>query len=389
MAEPLNILVTGATGLVGAEVTARLAREGHAVTALVHRNRELLRNNGRPLHTLRYAEPPVPGAVRLLDGDVTEAGLGLPRALREALAPGLDRIVHCAAVTDFGRPPEVYESVNVRGTEHVIALARAAGTPLVHVGTAYVCGEREGTALEAELDVGQRFANDYEDSKFRAETLVRKAQADGLPVAVVRPSVVVGAERSGVVRDYKNIYVVLKLATEGRVRAVPGRNDAVLDLVPVDYAADVVSDVAVRFDRAEGGTFHAVGSRLTLRDFSDVLAEYPSFHVPRFVPPSSFDTDRLPRRERVYHLRVISLYESYFRRRVRFDDSATRSLGVRTSPRQGLPFLRRLINHCLEIGFLGAAPAPVAGPAAGPDTDRSSSTAGAPGPAGEPDGASR
>jgi len=167
--------------------------------------------------------------------------------------------VHCAAITDFGRAEALYQQVNVDGTRQVIELAREHATPLVHVGTAYVCGERSGTIAESELDVGQRLGNNYEESKLRAETLVRKANADGLPVAVVRPSIVVGAARTGVVRDFKNIYVVLKLTTQGRVRSIPGHFDAMLDLVPVDHVADVVAATVDRFAEAEGRTFHAVG----------------------------------------------------------------------------------------------------------------------------------
>ncbi|MDI5961313.1 SDR family oxidoreductase [Streptomyces sp. SL13] len=345
MRRRLRVLVTGAAGLVGAEVTARLAAAGHEVTALVHRTPVLVGNDGTPLEA---------AGVRCLTADVTRPRLGLSEADHEALAGGIDRIVHCAAITDFGRPEEDYQRVNVDGTAHVLELARAGGADLVHVGTAYVCGERDGLILETELDEGQRLANAYEASKLRAETLVHKARADGVRSAVVRPSIVVGDEHTGVVRDYKNIYVVLKLTTEGKVRSIPGQYEARLDLVPVDYVADVITQVTERFDEAAGRTFHAVGAPLTLRDFSDVMAEYPSFQVPRFVPPTSFDLGRLPREERVYYERVVALYESYFRRRMAFDASNTAQLVARPAPGGGQDFLRRLIDHCLESGYLGA-----------------------------------
>ncbi|OKI06237.1 hypothetical protein A6A06_37700 [Streptomyces sp. CB02923] len=350
MTQRLKVLVTGAAGLVGAEVTARLVAAGHEVTAVVHRNSALVRNDGTPLDM---------SSVTCLPGDVTKARLGLSEAGYGELAAGrIDRIVHCAAITDFGRPEEVYQSVNVDGTAHIVELARDAGADLVHVGTAYVCGERDGLVRETELDQGQRFANGYEASKLRAETLVHKARADGVRAAVVRPSIVVGDEHTGVVRDYKNIYIVLKLTTEGKVRSIPGLYEARLDLVPVGYVADVITQVTERFDEAAGRTFHAVGSPLSLRDFSDVMAEYPSFRVPRFVPPTSFDAQRLEPQERRYYERVVSLYESYFRRRMTFDDSNTEALGVRRAPGDGQDFLRRLINHCLESGYLGT---PLAG----------------------------
>lgn len=334
----LNVLVTGAAGLVGVEVAARLAAAGHDVTGLVHDNARLVRNNGRPLR------------VSLLAGDVTMPGLGLGERVR---AGQFDRIVHCAAVTDFGRPPEVYRSVNTEGTARVVEFARTANVPLVYVSTAYVCGERDGVATEDELDVGQRFGNDYERSKLLAEQIARKAGADGLPVAVVRPSIVAGAARTGVIRDLKNVYLVLKLVTEGLARTLPGHYDACLDLVPVDYVADLITDVTTRFAEAADRTFHAVGAHLRLRDISDVLAEFPSFQVPRYVSPSSFDASQLPPAERSYYERVTSLYDSYFQRRIRFDDTVAAGFTARRRVCAGPAYLRRLIDYAVRTGYLG------------------------------------
>ncbi|RSM81958.1 hypothetical protein DMH04_26800 [Kibdelosporangium aridum] len=346
------VLVTGAAGLLGAEVTARLAEAGHHVIAMAHHTQELVRNNGTPIRTVAH-DRPKPGTVSVIAGDVTAAGLGLSSELWHKLSTGLDRIVHCAAITGFGHPDSRYQAVNLDGTANVLALARSRKIPLVHVSTAYVCGERRGLIAEHELDVGQRLANAYEDSKLQAETLVRKAQADGLAATIVRPSIVTGAERTGVVREFKNLYVVLKLVAEGKVRTIPGNYNACLDLVPVDYVADLVTAAAIRFAEANGQTFHAVGGALTLRDVSDVLAEFPSCQVPRFVPSRSFDLARLAASEQAYHARIVSLYESYFRRDIRFDTTAARRFSRRKAPACGPRYLRRLIDHCFATGYLG------------------------------------
>ncbi|WP_031168976.1 SDR family oxidoreductase [Streptomyces durhamensis] len=359
MSDPMTVLVTGAGGFVGAEVTARLTAAGHTVLALLHHNTELVRNNGRKL-------TPGPGTLTRITGDITRPGLGMTDDDRR-LAAIADRIVHCAAVTDFGLPDGHYDRLNVEGTRHVLDLALAVRTPLVHLSTAYVCGERDGTAREDELDVGQRPGNGYEKSKLAAETLVRAAAADGLPVTVVRPSIVTGAGRTGRVRDFKTIYPVLRILTRGLVRTVPGHYDAVLDLVPVDRVADLVTEATLRAQDAECRTLHAVGYELTLRDFSDVLAEYPCFQVPRFVPPSAFSAQALPDGERPYYDRVITLYDTYFRRRVHFDDTRAAAFSGRPAPTGARPYLRRLLDHCLATGYLGPAPRRLPAAAVRPD----------------------
>ncbi|MEV4640570.1 SDR family oxidoreductase [Actinoplanes sp. NPDC049548] len=353
MSRPRTVLVTGAAGLVGAEVCARLLRAGHQVLGLVHRTRELVANDGR---AIPGSDDGRAGTVRLVSGDVTLPRLGLDDATWELLAGHVDLIVHTAATTDFGRPAEVYESININGTAHVLELARQRPARLVHVSTAYVCGERDGTILESELDTGQRFGNLYEESKFTAEQLVRKAAADGLPAVTVRPSVVVGATRTGVTRDFKNIYVVLKLLSQGRVGAIPGFFDATIDLVPVDHVAALITAAVVDFDRARDRTLHAVGAAVRMRHISDVLAEYPSFHVPRYLAPATFDPEDLPERERSYWNRVLSLYESYFRRRQYFDDSAAAELRTHRRLAAGEAHLRTIIDHAVRAGYLGAPP---------------------------------
>ena len=73
----LRILVTGAGGLLGSELSGALAERGHAVVAMLHRSTAMHRNDGRPLS----ARPgdgtlPLPGEVAALRGDVRQPGLG-------------------------------------------------------------------------------------------------------------------------------------------------------------------------------------------------------------------------------------------------------------------------------------------------------------------------
>jgi len=350
-----RVLVTGASGAIGAEVAALLAGDDNVV-ALLHREGRIVRNDGRTL--------PAGSQQRIapLAGDVTRPRLGLEADEWKRLRSSVDTIVHTAAITEFGRPEAIYRAVNVAGTRNVLELARGGPEPipLVHVSTAYVCGDRHGIVREDELSTGQSFANHYERSKHDAELLVREAAANGLPVVVVRPSIVVGAARSGVTREFKHIYTFVKLLVQGRLSVVAAHYDALVDFVPIDYVAQAIADVARRPDDAAGRTLHLVGATpLTLREIGDVLAEYPSFIVPRFVPPASFDEAQLTSIERRYHVRVGHLFAPYLLRHIVFATDQARRVTRTRQAVSGKPLLRRLIDYALRVGYIGKPAPPV------------------------------
>lgn len=338
-----GVLVTGASGLVGAEVVARLLAAGRPVVTVVHSNPTIVGNDGSVIDGATF-----------VSGNVREPALGIDGATLDELSGLVGTIVHCAATTAFDARPEDYEQLNVAGTDHAIALAQRWDVPLVHVSTAYVCGMRTGTVRENELNAGQEFGNGYEDSKCRAEQRVHDAGADGLRWSIVRPGIVCGTAGTGAIREFKNFYTVVKLMTEGKLRTLPGRYDATIALAPVDYVADVITTAVTDFEAAAGRTMHAVGNDvLSMREVSDIFAEYPSFQVATFVPETGFSAADLPGVEREYYLRIGSLYDSYFSRKLAFDTSNSTALLGTPPPASGQDYLRSLLDYCLETGFLG------------------------------------
>ncbi|MFC8525748.1 SDR family oxidoreductase [Nocardia sp. NPDC057227] len=341
------VLLTGAGGLVGAEVAARLHRRGRHVVALTHRTPGIVDCAGNRLPATAFADDPE-APVTAVRGDVRAPGFGLDAS---AMSGRVGAIVHCAATTDFAAPQRDYDELNVAGTANACALALELDVPLVYVSTAYVCGRREGVIAEDDLGDAHGFGNGYERSKFDAETHVRNTE--GLRWSIVRPGIVTGYTGSGAIRDYKNLYTVVKLIVEGKLRTLPGRYDATLSLAPVDFVADTV--VAAVTDFTERRTFHAVGADpLSLRGMSEVLAEYPSFEVARFVPKSAFVLADLGDLEREYYLRIGAQYTGYFDARRSFDTANTAALLGTPAPDTGPAYLRTLLDFCTETGYLGA-----------------------------------
>lgn len=335
----MRVLVTGAAGLVGGEVCARLVAAGHSVTALVHRNPEVRANDGSPV-----------AAAATLQGDVSAPQFGWSDSAYAQAAADHDLLIHCAATVRFDLDEADYAATNVGGTAHALELAERGAMAFLHVSTAYVCGTRNGAIREQDPLHETGFANGYEASKAAGERLVR---ASNVPWAIARPSIVVGAHGDGTIRQFDTTYAAFKLIAEGRVRHMPAREGATLDFVPIDHVAAGIVALAERMDGAAGGSFHLVsGQPLPVGRFTGAIGAYPHFHEPALVAPEAFDPAMLPALERRLFKRVAGLYASYFQRDPHFDDSAFRALTGLHCPQTGEPYIRRLIDYCIEAGFL-------------------------------------
>ncbi|MFJ5302643.1 SDR family oxidoreductase [Streptomyces sp. NPDC088350] len=273
-------LLTGATGFLGSHLLAQLLRRPGQVTALVRQDGE----GGwqRLERALRATGEAVPddlrARVRLERADIAEPLLGLTPERHRELAGQADAVWHSAAAIDLVAPDHRLARVNVDGTRHVLDLAAAAPghrPRVVLVSTAYVAGGRlDGTVRESELDDSHGFLTPYEASKYAAEQVARAwARTHRRPVTVLRPGILVsdrplpaGAPRHPLAEAGARLSMLARRdpsrlvpeATPGRPLPVriPGREDAVLNVLPVEYAARAAARLALREPAAPVETFH-------------------------------------------------------------------------------------------------------------------------------------
>lgn len=306
------VLLTGATGFVGREILSRFLERGDRhVFALVRAKNDDQAAERLPLHDRLTA----------VAGDIEERELGLSDDVRERLRREVSTVLHCAASVSFDLPLAESRSVNVEGTRRVLEFARSCEQldRLSYVSTAYVAGEPGGIFREDELAVGQRFRNPYERSKFEAELALRSEGAD-LPLQILRPSIVVGDSSTGRTTSFNVLYGPLKAFARGKVPAIPARRDSPVDIVPVDYVADRVHELATR---GPDGTFHLVAGRnaTTVGRLLELSSEELGRPEPRVLSPSLYRRWVHPWLRRRYRgLRRMEVYFPYFSMRVRFDD---------------------------------------------------------------------
>jgi nucleoside-diphosphate-sugar epimerase len=174
----MRVMVTGATGFVGAHSTAALLAAGHEVRLLVRDPARL----DAALGPLGVGSSPDHVVGDMLD----------PGAVREAV-DGCDAVLHCAAVValDRRRAATVLDA-NPRGVRTVVEAALEAGAdPVVHVSSTSALFRPGLDRLHGDLPPAE-VTNAYGRSKAAAETWVRARQAEGAPITVTYPAGVVG-----------------------------------------------------------------------------------------------------------------------------------------------------------------------------------------------------
>ncbi len=231
----MNVALTGATGLLGANLAEALLAAGHDVTAT-------RRATSRVDH--------------LADLDIrwVQASLGDPSALERAF-DGAEVVYHCAAAVTVRKKAAPWViAANVDGTRHVIDAVQAVGARrLVHCSSVVAVGlSDDGRPSDetARWNFAEHGIMDgYTLTKRQAEEVVASAVADqGLDAVIVNPTYMIGP------RDVRPSSG--KLLIEIVRRAVPGVSAGANNFVDV---RDVARGMVAAADRGQTGERYILG----------------------------------------------------------------------------------------------------------------------------------
>ncbi|MBO4208787.1 type I polyketide synthase, partial [Micromonospora echinofusca] len=276
---PRVVLLTGATGFVGAFLCAELARQTGAEIVCLVRAADPDEGTDRLHAALTSYGLPLPPAhrLRVVPADLARPRLGLTPADFDALADEVDAIYHCGAWVNFVRPYRSLKATNVRGTEEILRLAgQGRPTPVHHISTlAVLAGAVAGGAGQVHEDdplpppVGHDTA--YSQSKWVAEGLVDLARERGLPVSVYRAGAVLGDSRTGATNREDYVTKVIQGCVD--LGLAPARRYA-FAAASVDYVARTVVALSLRPETL-GRTFHTVNPEPL--DWDDIFAHLRAY----------------------------------------------------------------------------------------------------------------
>jgi nucleoside-diphosphate-sugar epimerase len=271
------VLVTGATGFLGASLVRRLLADGTRVRVLVR----------SPARVKRWAEQ----GVQVIAGDITD------RAAVGAAVNGAGVVYHLAGrLLVPGIPAAEYQRTHVEGTK--LLLGRCAQEPgltrFIHCSTTGVLGTTGDQRADENAPIHP--TNIYEATKASAELMVREAWRNGFPAVIARPGLVYGP-------GDLHLLPFFRAVLSGRFRPI-GRRAVWLHPIFIDD----MTEALVRCGRHEAAVyqcFHIAGrDPVSLAGLADAVARaggtrLPPGHIPVLAAQAAAMLgDRLPQRLR-------------------------------------------------------------------------------------------
>jgi len=285
----LSVLVTGATGFLGAEIVA-----------------ELLRRTELPI----VAWGRDPRRIEALQERLASYEACLAIEVRGLLDPeplrgDIDTIVHAAAVRSpvAEGDPAAFTRVNVKGTQHVVRLAEESGCRrILYVSTQAVYG-REGAPWSEDAPLRPETA--YAKSKLEGEAVVLRAE--GIDGKILRLSRLYGVTPFVPWDELPGRFA--QAVCRGEPLTIYGTGEQRFDLLHVRDAARCVAAMVTEWDRVEPAILNlGGGSSVSLNAVVDLFRElavtygFPPVAVRRVPDPSQdgmqhleLDTSRIQR----------------------------------------------------------------------------------------------
>ena len=179
------ILVTGGTGLLGAQLLFDLTKQGKEVVAMVRDN-----SNKQIVNRTFKNHPHLITKIKWKIADLLD-----PKSLHDIL-DNIEQVYHCAAYVSFdSKEAEKVLEVNINGTANLVNVCLEKGIKkFCHVSSVAALGNDliKGEVTEESMLNNSKFNSTYAIGKLGAEREVWRAGAEGLNCFMVNPTIILG-----------------------------------------------------------------------------------------------------------------------------------------------------------------------------------------------------
>lgn len=250
-----NVLLTGATGYLGAHLLRDLLIMTDATVYCLIRGSSQTEAQARLAHVLDFyfpeqLKPDTLQRVQVYTGDIALPNWGMEVNQIEELNDIIDTVIHSAAKVKHYGGYEEFEKVNVNGTRSIVDFCIKGNKRLHYVSTTSVSGyylvpQNLGEAVFTENDfyIGQHYyENVYVRSKFEAENIILQNIPKGLNATIHRIGVLAGRYQDGKfqanINDnalYNRLRSIIQLGF-----VLQEHHGLEMELSPVDYCSRAI-----------------------------------------------------------------------------------------------------------------------------------------------------
>ncbi|CAG9998088.1 unnamed protein product [Clonostachys byssicola] len=251
-AQASTVVLTGATGSLGAHVAVKLApnpkirkivclaRAPNSSSAQKRVVESLIQR--RLLHTLSQEER---HKIVALSSDLTDSRLGLSEDVYTSISKDLIAVIHCAWSVNFNMQLSSFEKSNIVGVRHLLDLCHTSpAKPSMNFCSSISTCVRSTVipVPEAVPDLGWAQGMGYAQSKSVAEHICANAAGQGVKVRVLRVGQLVGDTQHGVWNAQEAVPMMLQTALT--VGSLPKLQETP-SWLPVDTAAESITDISL------------------------------------------------------------------------------------------------------------------------------------------------
>ncbi|MDI1314628.1 type I polyketide synthase [Prosthecobacter sp.] len=261
--QPQIIFLTGVLDFFGAFLLRDLLQQTHAgIHCLISAADKASATQQIETHLKAYGCWDVSFHPRIIPvlGSLSEPLLGLSPDAFDLLASTVDVIYHTASHINHIAVYEHLKPVNVNGSVEIIRLAAQSRLkPVNYLSSVSILAASQSTAdsplLEDDpLPDHDKLTVGYSQSRWVSEQLFLQARAQGLPVNVYRPGLLVGDDRTGICPTDNIIWLFLKTCIVAGVGPDSGCSSL---LTPVDFVAAAMVRISLSLT-GTGRTYHLI-----------------------------------------------------------------------------------------------------------------------------------
>ncbi|WZH45841.1 Gluconate kinase [Fusarium acuminatum] len=250
--KPSSVVITGATGSLGAHVVAKLTSDPSIYTVYC-----LVRASDQAQALYRVKESMIERKVYhslslearrkiiALPSDLSDPHLSLASDIYTSIAANIRSVIHCAWSVNFNMQLSSFEKGNIAGVKHLIDLCQAAGrsASMNFCSSVSTCSQSTVVPVpECAPPFEWAQGMGYAQSKSVSENLCAKAAEAGVTTRVLRVGQIVADTRHGIWNAQEGVPMMMQTAVT--IGALPKLRETP-SWLPVDTVADAVVDISL------------------------------------------------------------------------------------------------------------------------------------------------